>query len=465
MQVEVKFLGASRTVTGSKYLIKSDELEGDILVDAGLFQGSREWKEQNWESLPFDVTKIKAVLITHSHIDHIGFLPRLVKLGLNCPVFLTHASKDLAELMLIDSAQLQEEEARYRSEHRISRHANPVPLYNVADAKAAIKLLIGVQFNIKAPIIKNVSATWSRAGHILGAASISVEINNNQEKKSIQFSGDIGRFDVPILPDPEGIEFGDLLLIESTYGNRLHDDNNPKEALKKSINETITRDGVILIPSFAVGRTQELLFYIRELKEADLIPDVPVIVDSPMAQDATKIYYDHLDSLDNPALKAFSKGHDIFRPNKLYFVRDRKESIELNNIKEPMILISASGMLAGGRILHHIRHRIADSKNTLLFVGYQPEGGKGAWIKSGASTVRIFNEEIPIRAQISEISSLSAHGDYPELIRWCKSGTGLPKKVAVVHGENNQAESFAKKLKEELNWDCFVPSYLETYKV
>jgi metallo-beta-lactamase family protein len=465
MSLTVQFLGAAETVTGSKYLVSSPELSGDILVDAGLFQGPREWKEENWKTFPADISKIKAVIITHAHIDHIGYLPRLVKLGLKCPIFMTHATKDLAGLLLTDSAKLQEEEAEFRSRHHVSRHASPQPLYNVEDVKSTLKLIIGVQFDHPAPILDNVQATWTKAGHILGAGSISLQVNLKDSIKKILFSGDIGRYSVPILPDPAPVDFGDLLLIESTYGARKHSNVDAKEDLGNIINRTISRGGMVLIPSFAVGRAQELLFYIRELKEEGVIPNIPIIVDSPMAQDATRIYTQHHEGLDDESLKIIGRGENIFRPDKLHFIRDRSESIELNNVNEPMVLISASGMLAGGRILHHIKFRIADRRNTLLFVGFQPDGGKGAWIKSGAPTVRIFNEEIPINAEIADISSLSAHADVDELLRWCKAGKGTPTKVAVVHGELAQARAFAETLRTTMKWDCFVPRYQEIYKL
>ena len=263
------------------------------------------------------------------------------------------------------------------------------------------------------------------------------------------------------MPDPEPIALGDLLLIESTYGSRKHKSVDPKILLADVINRTIDRGGMVLIPSFAVGRTQELLYYIRELKNEGAIADVPVIIDSPMAGDATKIYAKHPECYDREAVIDMLHGEKIFTPSNTKFVRDRKASIQLNSSHEPMILISASGMLAGGRVLHHVKLRITDKRNTLLFVGYQPEGGKGAWIKSGAKTVRLFGEEVSIRAEIADISSLSAHGDVEEMLRWCRSCSGTPKRVGVVHGETDSALSFAARLKEELGWNTFVPRFQE----
>jgi metallo-beta-lactamase family protein len=459
MSITVQFLGAAGTVTGSKYLVSSNSHQ--FLVDSGMFQGPREWREKNWIDPLFDPKKIDAVFITHAHIDHIGYLPRLVKRGLKCPIYLTHASQDLAELLLIDSAELQEEEASFRNQHGYSRHTPPQPLYTVGDARETIKLLEGVDFHKPYQFDGIESITWNRVGHILGAGSISLKIQN----KSLQFSGDLGRYGTPIMPDPEPIEFGDLLLIESTYGSRRHKAGSPKDLLAEVINKTIDRGGMVLIPSFAVGRTQEILYYLRELKDEGKISNVPIVIDSPMAIDATKIYAKHPECYDKEAVIAMLQGEKIFTPDNTRFVRDRSASIHLNSVHEPMILISASGMLSGGRILHHIKLRITDKRNTLLFVGFQPEGGTGAWIKSGAKTVRLLGEEVSVRAEIAEISSLSAHGDCEEMLRWCRECTGFPKKVAVIHGETDSANAFAARLKKEFGWDTFVPRFQELVKV
>jgi metallo-beta-lactamase family protein len=459
MKVKIKFLGAAGTVTGSKYLVSYDKY--NILVDAGMFQGDKEWREHNWEEYSFNPKSINAVCLTHAHIDHTGILPRIVNHGLNCPVFCTPSTADLTKLLLLDSARLQEQEAEYRQQRGKSKHNPALPLYRQEDAFEANQLLKPIDFSTRVEVAPNIFATWSRMGHILGAGAIKLEIGG----RVINFSGDIGRYTVPILVDPAPIEYGDLLLIESTYGNRLHPPENPKPLLTKVINKAYKRGGAVIIPSFAVGRAQQLLYYLRELKIEKLIPDLPVIIDSPMAADATEIYQNNPSDYDEQALKLFSAGKQPFAVSNLAFIQSTEDSIRLNSIDHPMIIISASGMLTGGRILHHLKHRISDPRNTILFVGFQPAGSRGAWIKSGADTLRLFGEEQKIRAEIEEISGLSGHADRDELIRWCKSGTGKPKNVAVVHGELEAAFNFSATLNKELGWDSFRPKYLEEFEL
>jgi metallo-beta-lactamase family protein len=457
--VKLKFLGASGTVTGSKYLVRSQLTS--ILVDAGLFQGERRWREENWLSNETDFADIDAVLITHAHIDHIGMLPRFVKMGLRCPVFCTKATAELARLLLPDSARLQEEEARYRNDSKRSRHQPALPLYTENDALKALELIREVPFSSRISISQDAHVEWRRAGHILGAASIHLEIADRR----ITFSGDIGRFGVPILKDPEPMLMGDLLLIESTYGDSLHTDKDPCPVLAQIIASTAARGGVTVIPSFAVGRAQLLLYYLRELKERKLIPDLPVIVDSPMAADATTIYANSPEDYDEAALGIANRGAHPFTLSKLAFTQDRAESIKLNQIKQPMVIISASGMLSGGRILHHLKHRITDSRNTILFVGHQPVGGRGDWLLKGNKSLRLFADELPVKAQIAQIGALSAHGDRDDLLRWCRQALGQPSKVAVVHGEPEVAEKFAKTITQQLGWQAFVAQFRQEIEV
>jgi metallo-beta-lactamase family protein len=310
-------------------------------------------------------------------------------------------------------------------------------------------------------VVDGVTAEWSLMGHILGACSITLHIGG----KRIVFSGDVGRYGEPILVDPQPVEMGDLLLIESTYGARLHDSGHLKDEMADIINRTYKRRGVVIIPSFAVGRTQTLLYYLRELKAAERIPDIPVIIDSPMASDATAIYRHHPNEYDERSKALLHRGLQPFTVPKMYFTRERDESIKLNSIEEPMILISASGMLSGGRILHHLKHRISDKRNSVMFVGFQPPGSRGDWLKRGNKTVRLIGDELPVNAEMCEVSGLSAHADRDELLRWCRSCSGTPGRVAVVHGEPDSAHHFSDTLRKELGWNSFVPGYLDTITV
>jgi len=460
MPLTIRFLGAAGTVTGSKYLVSNGTHQ--ILIDCGMFQGERSWREKNWAPPEIDLGAINAVILTHAHIDHTGILPRYHALGLKAPIWCSPATADLTRLLLLDSARLQEEEASFRSEHKSSRHSPPLPLYTEEQAKSALTLLKPTPINTKTEVLPGVFAEWSLMGHIVGACSIALTINN----KRIVFSGDIGRYDQPILVDPQPATLGDLLLIESTYGDRLHDiEVDPHERLANIINRTSKRGGAVVIPSFAVGRTQTILYYLRELKAAKRIPDIPVIIDSPMARDATSIYQGHTNEYDAAALALLRKGFQPFQVPKMYFTRERAESIKLNSIHEPMVIISASGMLTGGRILHHLKHRVSDERNTILFVGFQPPGSRGDWLKRGNTTMTLFGEEVPVRAEIQEMSGFSAHADKNELLRWCQSCVGTPGKVAVVHGEPESAKTFSATLSRELGWNTVVPGYGELIEV
>jgi len=465
MTVSLQFLGAAGTVTGSKYLVTDGTHR--LLIDCGLFQGDRVWRERNWESPQFVPGEIDAVLLTHAHVDHVGMLPRFTNLGLRCPVFATAPTVSLATLILQDSGRLQEEEATYRDERGRSRHHPPVPLYTERDAVTALRLCRSVPFHTRVEVLPGVFAEWRRMGHILGAASIRLEIGG----RIINFSGDIGRYGAPILCDPEPVELGDLVLVESTYGDRLHDGGDVEAELGAVVRRTAARGGVVLIPAFAVGRTQQILFHLRALKERGEIPrDLPVVVDSPMARDATSLYVGHTAEYDAEAMQLLKRGQQPFVCSKLHFISDRFESMRLNSIREPMVLISASGMMTGGRILHHLRHRVGDAVNTVMFVGFQPPGSRGAWLKTNPDTVRIFGEEVPRRAEIAEISALSAHGDRDELVRWCResvarSRAGAPGRCKVVHGEPEQANGFATTLERELRWSASAARYLEVVEV
>jgi metallo-beta-lactamase family protein len=457
MQPNITFWGAAGTVTGSKYIITYGK--STVLVDAGLFQGPKEWTAKNWDSCPIDLQDINAVVLTHAHIDHTGILPRLFSTGLECPVWCTPATADLSRMLLSDSGRIQEEEAEYRLRKQASRYKPPLPLYTEKDALRALRYFKPVQFGQKIEVAPNIFATWTDSGHILGAASINLEMG----EKLITFSGDIGRYNDPVVGAPKPLTYGNLLLIESTYGDKLHSVSNVKDTLRDAINGAVSRNGMVLIPSFAMGRTQALLYYIRELKAAGQIANIPVFVDSPMATDATDIYRRYAGELGNGVKAILNEGGSPFSFPRLHYTRERRESIEINSLDEPMIVISASGMLNAGRVLHHLRHRVSDSRNTVLFVGFQPSGSKGAHLIGGGDTVRIFHETLPVRAHIASVDGLSGHADKEELLQWCKAGHGKPDRVAVVHGELESATAFAIELRKKLNWNVQQPTFRENW--
>lgn len=447
--IQITPYGAAQTVSGSKYLVSTSDSQ--ILVDCGLFQGSRAWRRKNWE-LPIDPKSIDAVVLTHAHIDHSGLLPRYVKMGLDCPIYLTTPSVRLVQFLLLDSARLNEEETRFRTEHKASRHASPEPLFTELDAHMTLSKLAPVEFGEVVDITSDISARWKRAGHILGAASIELLIDG----QLITFSGDIGRYNSPILRDPESCELEDLLFIEATYGASMHK-TEPEVALAETINKTAKRGGVILIPAFAVGRTQTLLYYLKQLKEKQQIPNLDIYVDSPMAIDTTNIYKNHSAEF-NPQDRALL---DQLNP-EVKFCRAKEDSKKINNIDKPIIIISASGMLTGGRILHHLRHRIVNDKNTLLLVGYQDSESRGAWLQRQPENVRIFGTDVPVRAEVTTISGLSAHADQADLLKWLNNCNGLPSRIKIVHSEETVAQAFAAVLKDNIDSDISVAQYGET---
>jgi metallo-beta-lactamase family protein len=451
MAIKIEFLGAARTVTGSKYLVHAHGKK--ILVDSGTFQGKREQTQLNWIAPTFEPRDIDAVLLTHAHIDHTGMLPRYYQQGLKCPVFCTAATKSLCNILLPDTGRLEEQEAEYRRQRGKSRFPNPLPLYTEATALQATKLLTSVPFNKLVNITDTITATWHQAGHILGAGIINLNIGTTR----LTFSGDLGRYGVPILNDPVAVELGSTLLIESTYAGRYHPDNDVRTSLATIINSVYSNRGVLVIPSFAVGRAQLLLYYLRELKETNLIPDIPVYVDSPMAIDGTEVYRQHPECYDQDLLNLNNSNQSPFHFRNLFFTRTVSESIALNSVNEPMIVIAGSGMVSGGRVLHHLKHRLPQPQNVVLFVGHQPQGGRGWQMQNGFESIHIFGKYYPLRAKIETISGLSAHADHSELLRWCKACTGKPSQVATVHGEEESCIEFANHLKDSLNWNATAP--------
>jgi len=444
----VTFLGAAMTVTGSKFLLEYDR--NKVLVDCGLFQGTKDLRLQNWQEPSFDIAGLDAVVLTHAHIDHSGYLPLLWRKGYRGPIYATAPTCRLLEILLPDSARLQEEEARFANEHGTSQHVPAKPLYSYEDAMGALDLLRPLEKNKTQKLLTSIAVTARSTGHILGAVSLTFDLGKD---KRVSFTGDVGRYDVPILPDPSPMDYGDLLICESTYGDRLHSQASLEEELARSVKSAMHRKGPLIIPAFAVGRTQHLLYMLAELERSGAIPELPVYVDSPMAVDVTAIYRQFKDEFDEEAKGLMSSGEFPLRTAKTVFCRSREESMRLNDLKGTRIIISASGMVTGGRVLHHMAHWLDREETTVLLVGYQAHGTRGRIIQSGAKEVKIFGRMVPIRGRVETISGLSAHADRGELLRFLRAGTGTPGQVKIVHGEPEAARAFSATLRKELNWN------------
>jgi metallo-beta-lactamase family protein len=452
--MELTFLGATGTVTGSKYLLKSGDRQ--ILIDCGLFQGLKQLRLRNWAKLPVNPAKIDAVVLTHAHIDHSGYLPVLVKNGFSGKVYCSEGTADLCKIMLPDSAHLQEEEAEYANRRGFSKHHPALPLYTKEDAENALSLLTPIRFEQEVDLGDGLTLRLSPNGHILGSAFVRI----HNKKTSVLFSGDIGRANDILMRPPVRIKQADYLLIESTYGNRLHQNDDPKVKLAAIINKTLKRKGVVVIPVFAVGRAQELLYYIHLLKASgEIAADTPVYLNSPMAVDATEIfnlYHDEHRLSADQCSALFSTAH---------VVNSIEQSKALNEAKGPMIILSASGMASGGRVVHHLKAFATNANNTILFVGFQAAGTRGAAMLDGAESIKIHGEYIPVRAHVELISNLSAHADYAEILDWLAGFESAPKKTFIVHGEPVAADAMRRHIEEKLHWQVVVPEYLQTVEL
>ncbi len=448
--MNITFLGGAGSVTGSKYLI---ETQGkSVLVDCGLFQGGRKLRERNWNPLPINSSQIDAVLLTHAHMDHSGYIPVLCKEGYKGPIITTSATKDLCTILLADSGHIQEREAEYANRKGYSRHRPAKPLYNQKDAESCMKHFNPVEFLEPASITSRISALFRPAGHILGAATIELTIGTTK----IVFSGDLGRYDDPVMVDPLPIEECDYLLMESTYGNRVHEPGDPATILAELIKRVTSRGGTVVIPSFAVGRAQSLLFQIWKLKVAQTIPNLPVFLDSPMAINASNIFCAHMDEHRLTADEC-NAACEVAK-----YTRRTDESKQLSFNRVPKIILSASGMATGGRILHHIRHYGPDKKNAILFAGYQAAGTRGAAMTRGAKHIKIFGKQVPIRAEVSALHMLSAHADSNETMTWLGNFKMPPRKTFIIHGEQESSTALERRIINELGWDCTIPKYRQS---
>ena len=461
MNVKVKFLGGAGSVTGSKFLLDIGDFR--LLFDCGLFQGLKEFRLRNWEIFPIDVTTIHAVVVSHAHIDHTGYLPRLIKEGFKGPIYCTHPTADLMELMLLDSAKLQEEEAAYANAHKYSKHENPLPLYTTQDAQQVFGLIKEFHYDETVQVNEQISLVFRNAGHLLGAAITELFIKGDSQTKKIVFSGDLGRNEDIMLKPPTIVNSADILFVESTYGNKSNPGGDPATELARIVNLTFENGGVLLIPAFAVGRTQSLLYHLHLLMQEDRIPDVPVYIDSPMATSATYLYY------------KFPKYHKVrfnqsefarqLETNMLVFVKNSKHSKTLNEIKRNAIIISSSGMMTGGRILHHMYHRLRNKQDTLLISGYQAIGTRGRRLVDKEPTIRIFGEEVPVNCRVENMTSFSGHADRDELFAWLTNFKEKPKLTFTVHGEEPTLSRYAEAIRDRMGWNVMVPTYLESVEL
>lgn len=460
----LQFLGATETVTGSKYVL---EVGGSrAIIDCGLFQGFKELRQRNWERLPVNPASISWALLTHAHIDHTGYLPRLVKDGFTGPVYATEGTADLLKIMLPDSGRLQEEDAEYANRKGYSRHNPALPLYTEADAFSALKHVHPVSYEETVHLSKFLSARFESVGHILGSSFIKFSVTEPDHPPfTILFSGDVGRYNEPILNDPSVADEADYLLVESTYGNRLHDHANSKDRLAEIINAAVERGGKIIIPAFAVGRTQLLVYYLRELEDEGRIPVLPVHVDSPMGAAATRLYMRHKEDHDFDMQRIENLKRNPLATRNFSLVQGRGGSKALDAEKGPAIIISASGMATGGRVLHHLEKFLPDPASTVVFVGYQAAGTRGRHLQNGEKEIKMHGQFIPVNARIESIGSLSAHADANELMRWLGGFKRPPRTTFIVHGELDSANALRDKIEKELGWHAVVPTYQEVVKL
>ena len=455
---KITFLGAAGTVTGSKYLLETEGKK--LLVDCGLFEGSKDLKQRNWDKLPIDPATIDWVLLTHAHIDHTGYLPRLTRNGYHGPIYANVATRELCQLLLPDSAHLQEEDAQYAAKKHYSSHKPPLPLYTVAEAQATLTQFRDIPSNDVFKISPQFSVRPHDAGHILGATWLELTVTENGQQKVIVFSGDIGRYDQPILKDPESPARADFLLCESTYGDREHPSGSVLDELADVVNRTAKRGGSVVIPAFAVDRTQLLMYYLRVLEDQKRIPSLPVFVDSPMAINVTEMYVRHRTDHD---LRQQSSDDPLSVKN-VHLTRTVEDSKKINDVVSPCIIISASGMITGGRVLHHLAKRLPDSRSAVLLVGYQAEGSGGRALQNGAKFLSIHGEQVPVRAEVVELGQLSAHAGKSELLRWVSGFQAAPKQTFMIHGEPSGLTALRDAIVAQHRWpNVTIPDYLQSF--
>jgi metallo-beta-lactamase family protein len=473
----IQFLGAAGTVTGSKHLINtSSDAEGkngfQVLVDCGMFQGQKEWRERNWQDAPVPAREIDAVVLTHAHLDHCGWIPRLVKEGFRGPIYATSATIDLCGIILPDSGHLQEEDAEFYNKYKKSKHDPALPLYTLEEAQECMQYFRAVQFGESKHLSGEISFRFVRAAHILGSSMAEVTLDAGGRSRRLLFTGDIGRVrDQNIAPGkvvhsgPTEGETADVLVMESTYGNRQHPTDDPRPQLAALIRQTVERGGSVVVPAFAVERTQKFLFMLKELMESGQIPRLPVFCDSPMAIKAVEIFLKHTEEYSDETRRLISQYGSPLNWPGVTFASTPADSKKINDSKFPCIIISSSGMVTGGRIQHHLAQRLPDPKNTVLFIGFQAPGTRGFTIKSGAPEVKIFGEIVHIRAQVAAFEQFSDHADPPELLQWLRTFTRKPEITYLVHGEPAASTQLREFMTKELGWKVQVAQWMEKVEV
>ena len=473
----IQFLGAAGTVTGSKHLINtggnpSGKDGFQVLIDCGLFQGPKEWRERNWQDTPVPAREIDAVILTHAHLDHCGWIPRLVQEGFTGPIYATPATVDLCAVLLPDSGHLQEEEAAFNNKHHISKHKPALPLYTMQQAQQSLSRLKSMDFGETRQLCAELSFRFVHSAHILGACMVEITARVNGGARQLLFTGDIGRVhDSEIAPGkvvycgPQEGESADLLVMESTYGNREHPHDDPRPQLAKLISDTVKRGGSVVVPSFAVERTQKLLFMLKELMESGQIPRVPVHTDSPMAIQAVNIFLKHTEEFTDATKRMVAQyGSPLTWPG-FHFDSSMDDSKKINDARSPVIIVSSSGMANGGRVLHHLMQRLPDERNLVLFIGFQAQGTRGAIIKSGAQSVKIFGENVPIRAQVAALEQFSDHADTPELLEWLRTFKKSPRTTYLVHGDPDASAQLRDTMSKELKWNVQIAQWLQKVPV
>jgi metallo-beta-lactamase family protein len=473
----IQFLGAAGTVTGSKHLINTvSDASGrsgfQLLIDCGMFQGPKEWRERNWQNTPIPADGIDAVVLTHAHLDHCGWIPRLVKNGFRGPIYATPATIDLCGILLPDSGHLQEEDAAFYNKHQKSKHTPALPLYTLDEARACLQYFRPVTTETTTQLSPELSFRYVRAAHILGSAMVELTLRTNGTSRRLLFTGDVGRVrNQNVAPGkvvhsgPTEGESADVLVMESTYGNRQHPTDDPRPALAALIRETIERGGSVIVPAFAVERTQKFLFILKELMDSGQIPRVQVFCDSPMAIQAVEIFMKHSEEYSDETRRLVNQYGSPLQWQNFQFAATPEQSKRINEYKNPCIIVSSSGMVTGGRIQHHLAQRLPDDRNTVIFIGFQAQGTRGFTIKNGGSEVKIFGEIVPIHAQIAAFEQFSDHADTPELLQWLRTFTNTPKTTYLVHGDPAASSQLQETLTKELGWKVQVAQWMEKVQI